>query len=306
METKGLTSLSASRIKTFKMCLFKYFMNYVLDPRVDLGTNWGACHGTAIHNVLEAYANGDRDWKKNLLAEYLLVDKRYNKRLLQQAKPGDYTKPRPLHKCLTAGCEHYMDGICAIEGVEVEKLSGCGRLLYGASVRLMEKFLASHGDVYDKEIVGVELDFRIEFEPGKHMRGYIDFAYKDDGVIHMIDYKTGRKWEPSQNEQAIKEDIQAQMYAVALDHLYPDTPTILTFHFFMNRPITVWYTPAEIAKIRYNLSKTWDEIARFHEEFEVAAERIRDGQADLPKICKFLCKEDICDDQWEKFRKAIG
>jgi len=305
VKTKQLTSLSASRIKTFKQCLFKYFMNYIIDPRVDLGTNWGACHGTVIHNVLEAYANGDRNWQKNLLAEYLKIDK-YGKRLLEQAKPTDYTKPSPLHKCLTSGCEHYIDGVCAIEGVEVSKLSGCGRLLYAASVRLLERYLADYSPIYDREIVGVELDFRIEFEPGKHMRGYIDFAYKENDVIHMIDYKTGRKWEPSQNQKAIENDIQAQMYAVALNHLYPGEPIILTFHFFMNRPITVWYDPKEIMKIRYKLSKIWDEIQDFHNRYAELAERIRDGQADLPKICQFLCKEKICDEQWKKFQQFIS
>lgn len=303
MKTKGLTSLSASRIKTFDMCLFKYFMNYVLDPRVDLGTNWGACHGTVIHNVLEAYANGDRDWRQRLLAEYLKIDK-YGKRLLEQAKLVDYTKPRPLYKCLTAGCEHYADGTCMIEGAPVDSLSGCGRLLYGASIRMMEKYLAVHADIYKKKVIGVELDFRIEFDPGKHMRGYMDFTYQDDDVIHMIDYKTGRKWEPSQNQAAIEADIQAQMYALALKCLYPNMSSILTFHFFMNRPITVWYKDSELDDIKNKLIRKWNEIEQFHIEYASLAKRIRDGQVDLPKVCQYLCKEDICDDQWKKFCEA--
>jgi hypothetical protein len=280
-------------------------MNYIIDPRIDLGTNWGACHGTVIHNVLEAYANGAKDWRSKLLAEYLRVDK-YKKRLLEHAKPKDYTRPSPLHKCLTTGCEYYTDdGKCALENAHVKNLSGCGRLLYGASIRLLERFLSKYGDIYNQEIVGVELDFRIAFEPGKYMRGFIDFAYKDDDVIHMIDYKTGRKWEPSQNQKAIENDIQAQIYALALKYLYPDTPIILTFHFFMNRPITVWYSDSKLDQIRTKLSHKWDEIMKFHNEYEILAERIRDRQIDLPKVCQHLCKEDICNEQWEKFKKAI-
>jgi len=281
-------------------------MNYVADPQVDLGTNWGACHGTAIHNVLEMYANGDRNWRKNLLAEYLRIDDRYKKRLLQQAKPVDYNKPRPLHKCLTAaGCEHYKNKACCIEGKPVKDLTGCGRLLWGASVRLLERFFKGYGEIYDKEVMGVELDFRIEFEPGKHMRGYMDFTYKDDDTIHMIDYKSGRKWEPSQNETAIKADIQAEMYALALRHLFPEFSSILTFHFFMNRPITIWYTDEELDRIQHKISCKWDEIYRFHTKYAALAQRIRDGQADLPQICRYLCKEEVCNEQWARFKKTI-
>jgi len=84
MEIK---QISASRIKTYEHCQFKYVLNYMLyechacketfyTPEMsdkacpyckstdyskpELSTNWGAVHGSALHEVMENYAIGTR------------------------------------------------------------------------------------------------------------------------------------------------------------------------------------------------------------------------------------------------------
>ena len=79
-----IKSISASRIKTYEHCNFKYVMNYMMKAckdceeifytveqvnskqcphcnsenygRVSMRSNWGAVHGTALHHIMENYA----------------------------------------------------------------------------------------------------------------------------------------------------------------------------------------------------------------------------------------------------------
>lgn len=82
-----IKSISASRIKTYEHCKFKYIINYMLYEcldcdetfytpemseqacpyckskkfqRPELSTNWGAVHGTALHFIMENYATAIR------------------------------------------------------------------------------------------------------------------------------------------------------------------------------------------------------------------------------------------------------
>ena len=291
-----LTSLSASRIKTWQRCKFQYFLQYV--ARIDLGTNWGARHGTAIHSVLEEYAKGNRCWEKELLKEYLHVDKEIGTTILGHAKKVDYGDIK--QKC--SSCPLYEDGFCGLEGCPVVKIDGCGRLLWGRSKRLLEKYLDEHAYIYDRPILGIEKHFKLSIDH-RDVIGIIDFIYEmQDGTIHMIDYKTSKKWEPSQNYKAMKKDIQAKLYAWAMSEMFPDKNCMLTFFFFMNRPITLWYNKAEIESIRAELSGIWDEIVAFEERY---ANRIIDsGYGRIPNECRYLCDMGVCEKEWKKFKNG--
>ena len=294
-----LKSISASRIKTWQRCKFQYYLQYVL--RLDMGTNWGAQHGTAIHNVLEQYAQGNRDWEKSLLAAYLAPCERRGTRVLEHAKAVDYDKIKT--KC--DKCQFYNEGVCGLENKPVDQLKGCGRLLFGRSKRLMEKYLDEHAYIYDREIMGIEKEFKLDISDGRIAIGFMDYIYRmDNDVIHMIDYKTSKKFEPAQNFKAIKGDIQAQMYAWALSQLFPGEAIMLTFHFFMNRPITVWYNAAEIETIKDKVIGIWDAIVEYEER---SVCRLMDESGDnwLPNECKFLCDTETCHKQWGIFKRGL-
>ena len=60
-----IKNASASRIETFNTCLFKYWLTY--HEKAKLKSNWGASHGSLLHDILEKYANGsDKDWMDRL------------------------------------------------------------------------------------------------------------------------------------------------------------------------------------------------------------------------------------------------
>jgi len=296
-----LKTMSASRIKTWRRCKFAYYLQYAL--KLDMGTNWGAQHGTAIHSVLEKYAHGDRDWEKNLKEAYLALDERRGTRILEHAKRADYNDTKP--KC--DKCPFFDNYICGLEDKPVVSLDGCGRLLYGRSKRLLEKYLDEHAYIYDREVLGIEKEFKLDLGGGRIVIGFIDFIYRmDNGVVHMIDYKSNKKYEPAQNFKAIKKDIQAKMYAWAMSQLFPGETLMLTFHFFNNRPITVWYNTAEIEAIREELIGIWDEIVAFEEK---NIKRLMDQSGGngrwLPNECKYLCDADQCRCQWKIFKKKL-
>lgn len=267
-----------------------------------MGTNWGARHGTLIHNVLERYANGERDnWRDVLLEEYLRVDNKLQSTVFAHAKTPEYAERKK--KC--DKCPLFVPNgrLCSLEDMPAEETLGCGSLLWNRSVKLMEKYLADYGHIYDQEIVGVEKKFELHPSDGTKAMGYIDFIYRDeDGILHMVDYKTSKKYEPAQNHKAIKEDIQARMYGWAMRELFPDDEIhMLTFHFFNNRPITVWYNDAEIEKTRQYLVNIWDEIERLHHD---QLFRIIDNNRYPPNACKYLCDMKQCHEQWKTFKQG--
>ncbi len=293
-----IPSMSASRIKTWRQCRFKYYMNYVL--KLDMGTNWGAQHGTAIHHVLERYANGERDWRKLLLKAYQEIDSRRNTYILQHAKAVDYDKVKK--KCST--CPHNNNGVCLLEQKSAIDLPGCGRLLYGRSELLLENYFDQYDDIYDKEQIGVEYEFKLNLGDHRNTLGFMDYIYRTtDGMIHMIDYKSSKKYEATQNHDAVKKDIQAKMYAWALNELYPGETTMLTFHYFMNRPITVFYNSAEIESIRQELIETWDQIEKFEEQNLTRLIDTHGGKW-APNECKYLCDQELCRNEWGKFKNG--
>lgn len=300
-----LDSLSASRIKTYLMCPFKYYMTYELG--IDMGTNWGARHGTLIHNVLERYALGERsNWREVLLEEYLRIDDKLHTTVFAHAKTTEYTER--TKKCDKCPLWLPQDNFCTLEDMHVDDTAGCGSLLYNRSVKLLEHYFEEYGHIYNRDIIGVEKKFNLEPAAGIKARGFIDYLYRDDsGIVHMVDYKTSKKYEPSQNHNAIKDDIQARIYGWAMRQLFPDDEIhMLTFHFFNNRPITVWYNEAEIEKTRQYLVDIWQEIKSFHEN---RMYRIIDNSRFPPNACKYLCDMKQCHKQWRAFcqnNRGIG
>jgi len=97
-----IKSISPSRIKTWEQCRFKYWLNYHTD--IDLKSNWGAAHGSLIHDVLENYSNkDDTDWMGRLYSGYggTLETLDYHQKPvimpspLTLAKPKDFAEKTP-------------------------------------------------------------------------------------------------------------------------------------------------------------------------------------------------------------------
>ena len=117
-----LKSVSPSRIKTYDMCKFKYWLTYHC-PEVSLKSNWGASHGSLVHDVLENYSTGrDLDWVSRLYRGYGGVleslDRHQKPTTVESplvwAKPKDYADNRPhCDTCPQADTKQNQCKICS-------------------------------------------------------------------------------------------------------------------------------------------------------------------------------------------------
>lgn len=314
-----LKSISPSRIKTFDMCKFKYWLTYHC-PDVTLKSNWGAAHGSLVHDVLEQYSNGsDLDPIGRLYRGYggqLECLDRYQQPEIMEtplvwAKEKDYANKVPY--CDTCPQAKVEEGICGISREPLDNLPGCPKDLFDGSVTMVEKVIARYEDIWERLLrdergapIGCEYGYRVTV-PGTDvpMIGYMDLVVEEDpDTIHVIDYKTG-SW--TQNYEECREDIQVRMYSAASRRVFIDDVenrgfkyknVILTFDYFTKTPVTVAFTEEEDKateeyvrnKIHEIQSVDWvNRIVKSDDEF---SER-------WAWKCRSLCDPNVCSSKWE-------
>jgi hypothetical protein len=317
-----LKSISPSRIKTFEMCKFKYWLTYHC-PDVTLKTNWGAVHGTLLHDILENLSTGeDTDWVKRLYRGYAGVletkDRHQQPTVMESplvwAKSKDYADKKPY--CDT--CPYVAGDRCGISRKPLNDLPGCPRDLFDGSVSMLEKTIRRYDGVWDKILrdpngipVGCEYGFSIKV-PGTDvpMIGFMDLVLEEDpDTVHVIDYKTGAF---TQDYQQCRDDIQVKMYSLASRREFIDDVSgkgykyknvILTFDYFTKRPITVAFSEEEDLETERFVSNKIDEIQNTD-----WINRIVKSNDDFSERwawkCRSLCDPEVCASKWQGRFKA--
>lgn len=311
-----LKSISPSRIKTFDQCLFKYWLTYNR-PDVELKSNFGAEHGSLIHDILENYVKGDKDWVKRLFKGYagLLesVDKFGNKIVLDSplkwAKDADFKNQKPYCDI----CPYKNDNnTCGISNEPLDQLSGCPRKLFDESIRIVEKVIKRYRKAWsfvlrdaDNNIVGCEYLYNVTL-PSMNIPniGVMDLILRhNDQVLEIIDYKSG-KW--TQSEEECKQDIQVRTYSlIARKEFIEDINKkgfaykniILTFDYFQGNPITVTFDESEDKETEDFLYNKSLEIRNTK-----VIKRIVKSDADFDSKkfwkCRSLCDIEMCKKHW--------
>lgn len=318
-----LKSCSPSRIKTYDMCKFKYFLTYHC-PGLKLKSNWGAAHGSLLHDILENLANEtDPDWTSRLYRGYAgelaTLDRKGQPEIMESplvwAKPKDYRDKKP--HCDT--CPYKQDDICSISKQKLDALIGCPRDLFDNSVSMLEATIKKYKNgIWDKILrdangipIGTEYSFDIKINgTDVPLIGIMDLVIeRDPETIEIIDYKSGA-W--VQNYAECREDIQVKIYSMAsrkefIEDVngrgYKYKNIILTFDYFTSNPITLAFTAEEDAatevwtanKIIEIQNTNWiDRIVRSNEDF---------SQRWAWK-CKSLCDTEVCASKWSGKFKA--
>lgn len=296
--------LSASKMKTYKLCQFKYFMSYGL--YAPQKPSFAAELGTVLHWIYELYAqailegkaeNGmtaeeiERDWKKLLQTEGF-------------EKLDSWQWCRHVGKveksCDT--CPAHADGTCKLVDEKTEDFNGCPWNAWVEAQNMVTRVLSPSGpaDIFtpEKKIVGTEDKFEIEFEAldghSVTLNGLIDMVVElDEDTLEIIDYKTGR-FKMSYKEA--EKDLQLRLYYMACRRKYPQ---------YKNHMVTIMYVNEGIKTITpYFGDKTEEdllvEIAQIYDEIKDIKypDRIRDGRdgRDRPShICRYLCDMELCD-----------
>src|ERR1700741_1098952 len=160
-----IKNASPSRIETFNTCLFKYYLTYHL--KTPLKSNWGASHGTLLHDILEKFVNGqDKDWMKRLYDGYggvLLTEDKFGATItlespLKWAKPADFADEEP--QC--DGCPFNAGDTCKISNEPLDALTGCPRKLFEKSVRILNDVFRRYNPLYNAKEFLVATEYKIE------------------------------------------------------------------------------------------------------------------------------------------------
>lgn len=350
--------ISASRVKTYEHCKYKYVLNYMIYEcegcaetfytvemagsqqcpycgntkyhKPHMESNWGAVHGTALHEIMEHYALAVRgtledgtkvvskdkkkwlDWRERLKEIY--YRKEDGTSIIDLAKPKDVANV----DLWCDGCRK-ADGlktVCDITGERLVNMvaqgcNGCPKALYEESVVLMEKYMARYAPMLaQRKILGIETQFDIDLGAidihGNPVRmfGYMDLVTElDEDTIELIDHKFG-SYVPQFSE--FIDDLQVKMYSVAARQLFPQYKEyIMTFDYARRNPLSYAFTAEDDECTRQLIRDHWTNIA--------APQNVRrtmvQGNGNDPESswkCRVMCSPSLCNKEWPKFKEKFG
>lgn len=193
--TKKQLYLSASRIDTFLSCSALYSAKYLY--KIPDASNDGAKRGSTVHAVLE-----------------LLLKPRHRKRYMEAIHHDTCTEVPPLWRLVVRFAKKY-------DVDDPENLETIDKFIM---VALKHNFF---GPKETKEILG-EKKFNIDVNDPVtglrySIRGSIDKTFVIQGkkgpYLEVIDYKSSKA---KMSGDKLEDNVQSQMYQLALRHLYPE------------------------------------------------------------------------------------
>lgn len=232
-----MDALSVSRLNTNKDCEFKYFLQYhVKLPELKKPTIYTE-KGIAVHEALELYAKGDKDYTKNLLEFY----RKSSLWELDQRKPEKGGFPHPQTKTCDT-CSYNENGFCKIAQEGATSFIGCPRNNFEDDLALITKVVNRQGDanILGRKILGAEVEFD-EIIDGIRVKGVIDLVTEvDDKTLEVIDYKTGNH---AKGNAAIQKDPQVRIYSVVAKRKWPQYKyCLMTLDYLRKKPISVIFS----------------------------------------------------------------
>jgi len=303
-----IKNASASRIETFNTCLFKYWLTY--HEKAKLKSNWGATHGSLLHDILEKFANGtDKDWMDRLYKGYggvLITEDKFGAKITMEsplawAKPDDYANVQP--EC--DGCKYAKDGQCSISLQKLDALKGCPKDLFDNSIRILEDVFRRYDPLYSNAEMLVGTEYKIEFmipETETPLICILDLVInRGNGVLEVIDYKFGKH---TKDFDELSTDVQARIcsYAARKEFIedinkkgHKFTNVFLTFDYFSKAPSTVAFTAIQDSATEKSLILTVKKIKNTDEVTRVCGSKDPSTQWK----CKAMCDPVVCNKLWK-------
>jgi len=230
--SKKETTISASKIKTFESCSFKFWANYHL--RLPEKTNLGALQGTCVHTILE-----------------LLLKERHRAKYVALTTKG------------AAACpviERYVRKYVKQYKMPEESVMA---ILEMAVVGLKTDYFCDGGDLQEPEF---EFDIRSN-SPKYYIRGFIDkFAFYGSDWISIRDYKSSKAF---YDEEELRDNVQAKMYSLVGRKLWPQKKPVVDFIFlkFPEDPVKrSKFTDKELDEFEQYLGEVYEKIDNFTEK----------------------------------------
>jgi len=247
------THATASRIKTYKQCEFKYFLEYMVQYPPMRGDSIYTGKGSAVHEALEGWVNfklGVEDKEDGPLVEENWEEtlrKYYEKSklwTLDQRTPDKQGNPRGFPHPVVKTCESCpwatKDNRCEISNAAIEATDGCPRPNFEDDIALVNRTLSrtdyaplavDDDGKFTNKIVGAEVPFDMVID-GIRVRGIMDLVLEcNKDTIEVCDYKTGK----SMSYTAASNDAQVRIYAKVARILFPQYKYVCVTLFYLRK-----------------------------------------------------------------------
>lgn len=256
--------LSATRIKTLQGCSWRYYSQYIL--RLPEQSNSGASCGTICHTVFECLGNPRHLKHYNTIAE-----------------TGKVFTCKPVRRLVVKwaqrlGVDNYDD---------LEKI--CKMIVAGIRYDFFGKE-AGHGKP-SESLSEVSFDMTVQ-QDGKNytIRGFIDklFLFKKKRLAIIRDFKSSKK---KFSGQDLEDNIQHQIYALAISKLYPKFLRIHTEFAFLQFMLD---NPQDgVVAMDSTTKDESDGFEHFLTEIQAVVNQFdqKDAQSHLAKHKEFTTKE---------------
>ena len=239
-----VTYIRSSSYNNYDYCQMQYFITYVLGHRSISGKK--AQLGTIIHKVMECLASCKKELQENIDSKNLSVaDDALGK--IDYTKRSLYTK-KFVNSLIDRSFEYYTDN-CVHNYTQADK-KFCVTNSYKALEYNDGQFDPRKRNVVDAEPqfdIPIEEDwakYKYKMPDGKiiegqlAIKGTIDLVTKvDEGIIEVIDWKTGRRlnWATGEEKtyEKLLEDPQLLLYNYAISKLYPEYEQAIMTIFFV-------------------------------------------------------------------------
>lgn len=292
-----LTKVSASKIKCYKQCRFKFCIEY--HWALPTLRSFAALQGTLCHSVFEEFGKAKRagepppkDWLDIVLKAYRVQDIwNLNKKAVEREKD-------------CKNCEHHNNGTCFVTGKSVDKFVGCPRNEFNEALELINGVILDKGpnNPLNKKIIGTETRFNID-AAGVPVNGIIDVVTEEDPTtIEIWDYKTG-KFMMSYDE--CKTDPQLLIYHLAGRKIYTKYKNILvTIFYLQDKPITLAFDEKDERGTQNALTHYWYKIK--NDRTPTRRCDRSDGTINFDWQCKGMCNPELCQKKWDEFVSKDG
>lgn len=303
------THATASRIKTYKQCEFRYFLEYMVQYPPMKGDSIYTGKGSAVHEALEGWTNSklgvekieggplvEEDWQETLRKYY----EKSRLWTLDERKPEKGGFPHPVEKTCESCPWATKDDRCEIANCAISAVDGCPRPNFEDDIELVKKTLSrkdysplalnSDGE-FKKKIIGAEVPFDMELE-GVRVRGVMDLVFEEDeDTVEVCDYKTGK----SMSYDKAFNDAQVRIYGAVARKLYPQYKYVMvTLHYLRKKPVSVPLGPEDDEKTFASLHRRVDEIVSNENP-----QQVRPSKYGFP--CDWCVGYDNCVDLRQQF-----
>lgn len=153
------SSLSASKITTYKMCAFKFYLTYHLG--LDLGKSFAAENGSLVHRILEKFAVAKKDNLEDAPIHSSWVDIIRNS--YKDDKIWKLSNKAVNREKQCIGCEFNREGKCFITDIDITDFVGCPKDEYLETNWLVEKIIKDKTPTnpLTKKVLDIENRFKV-------------------------------------------------------------------------------------------------------------------------------------------------